>query len=99
MEWVRADEALALAYAGAREDGEDVIAVQALEIWDEPPQTYATEHGVRVDPAFVQHQRNRAEGRLKLLKVWNPKRWGDKIDLAHSGAMTVTIAADVAKVG
>ena len=97
--WCDADEALAIAYARAREAGEDVIAQEALEIWDETPARYATEHGTRVDPAFVQHQRNRAEGRLKLLAKWNPKRWGDKIDHGGSVGLVVTVASDVAGVG
>jgi hypothetical protein len=60
---------------------------------------FQTEHGLRLDPAHVQDKRNRFEGRLKLLKIWNPKRYAERVDVAHSGDLKVTIAPDVAKIG
>lgn len=85
-EWCRSDEKLGIAHAHARDDGFDVIAADAFDILDEEPQRYDTEHGDRVDPAFVQHQKNRFEGRLKLLAKWDPKRYGDATLLKHADA-------------
>ena len=98
LDWVRADDALSVAYARAREDGEMAIELQALEILDEPTERFATEHGFRRDPAHVQDKRQRFEGRLKLLKVWNPKRYAEKVDVEHGGNLSVTIGADIAKI-
>lgn len=33
----------------------------------------------------VQRSKLRIETRLKLLAKWNPKKWGDKLDLNHAG--------------
>jgi hypothetical protein len=43
----------------------------------------------RLDSAGVQWAKNRAEMRLKLLAKWDPRRYGDKLDLTSSdGTMT-----------
>lgn len=95
-DWCDADQTLALAYARAREDGEDHIAAESLEILDAEPEYYSTENGTRIDPADVAHKKARAEHRLKLLAIWNPKRWGNKIDLTTGGEKITHDATDVA---
>lgn len=71
--------------ARAREIGEDVIAAQVLDIIDKEPERVATMHGSQIDGGDVSNRKLRAEYRLKLLAKWNPKRWGDKIDLTTKG--------------
>lgn len=93
--WCEADETLAIAYDRAREAGQDVIAEECLAIIDEPPARLMTDHGPRIDPADVHNRRLRFEGRLKLLAKWNPKRWGDKVDVTSSGSDITTIAAAI----
>lgn len=88
-DWVAADEALAIAYARAREAGFDAIAARGLEIVD----------NVNEDPAS---RRVRSDFRLKLLAKWDPKRYGDKVDLTSSdGSMSQpkVIQIVAAKVG
>lgn len=87
-DWCAADEDLAIAYARARDEGFDTIALDALSILDEEPERVVTVSGddrseSRIDSASVQRAKNRFEGRLKLLAKWDPKRYGDKI--AHVG--------------
>ena len=67
--------------ARAREAGEDVIAAQVLEIVDTAPAKVNTMHGDQIDSGDVANRKMRAEYRLKLLAKWNPKRWGERIDL------------------
>lgn len=81
LEWCAADESLSLAYARARDAGESVIAEQCLEIADEAPDTFSTEHGERVDPGDVAHKKLKIDTRLKLLAIWNPKKYGPKLDV------------------
>jgi len=84
LNWVDADEDLAIAYARARDVGADAIAVQALEILDAEPERVVeidangNKTVGRIDSAAVAWARNRAEIRLKLLAKWNPKKYGDK---------------------
>lgn len=94
-DWCEADETLAIAYRRAREAGEDVIAEECLAIIDEPPARLVTDQGPRIDPADVHNRRLRFEGRLKLLAKWNPKRWGEKVDVTSSGNEITSIAAAI----
>lgn len=68
-QWVRADEALGIAYAQARETGQDAIADDIMSIIDSVP----------AQSEEIQRAKLRAEYRLKLLAKWNPKRYGDKV--------------------
>lgn len=77
-------EPLAIAYARAREVGFDALADQCLTIADD------SSNDVRVvgdddrevcNTEFVQRAKLRVETRLKLLAKWDPKRYGDKIDV------------------
>lgn len=94
-DWCDKDERLAIAYARARDEGFDAIALDALRIVDEEPERYATELGARIDPGSVQWAKNRSEQRLKLLAKWDPKRYGDKITQEHTGANGGPIQSEV----
>ena len=83
--WCEDREDVKSAIAQARETGEDVIAAQVLEIIDSPPERVATMHGDQIDSGDVSNRRMRAEYRLKLLAKWNPKRWGEKVDVTSNG--------------
>lgn len=87
--WMDADPAFSAAIARAREVGFDVIAMDALAIIDEEPERVITitegeRSSERIDSAGVQRAKNRAELRLKLLAKWDPKRYGDKLDLVST---------------
>lgn len=103
-QWVREDEALRIAYADARETGQDVIADDILRIIDEEPERVleVDEDGKatgtsRIDGAAVTWAKNRAELRLKLLAKWNPKRYGDKqtFDLGNKEGETLKVESNV----
>jgi hypothetical protein len=66
--WRDSDPALASAIARAREAGFDAIALEALRIADDKE----GEH---------QRDRLRVDTRLKLLAKWDPKRYGDKLQV------------------
>lgn len=95
-DWCRDDENLGLAYARAREAGEDVIAERLREIARSEPKTYATEHGVRVDPGDVAHKKLMIETDLKLLAIWNPKKYGAKLDVTTKDQPITASTDDIA---
>ena len=64
---------------------------ECLEIIDAPPPLCGSEGNTRLDPAAVQMQKNRVEARLKLLAKWNPKKYGDKVGLDHTGDIKLVI--------
>lgn len=90
-DWCDADEALAIAYARAREIGFDAIAEEALDIADDGSNDFIekTRNDGSTYEAFdaehVQRSKLRVETRLKLLAKWDPKRFGDKLDLTSGG--------------
>lgn len=86
-DWRKAHPEFDKRFLAAREEGADEIAQDALDILDEEPERIQTEQGVRIDPAHVQYQKNRAEGRVKLLAKWFPAKYGDKVDMNHSGSV------------
>jgi hypothetical protein len=87
-DWCKADPELAERIARAREAGEDIIAADTLRIVDEPPPI--TPMGT-TDSGHVAWAKSRAEARLKLLAKWNPKKWGDKIELGGTVATVVSV--------
>lgn len=95
-DWMDADPALSAAILRARELGADAIAVESLEIIDTTPDRIATETGDRADSAHVAWLKNRAEHRLKLLAKWFPQRYGDKIDVAHTGKDGASLGDELA---
>lgn len=78
-DWLRDDEALALAHARAREVSGEIIAETALAIADD----------LIDDPAS---RRVRVETRLKLLACWHPKRYGAKQEVEHKGTVSFNAA-------
>lgn len=72
MDWVEADPDLSRRYARARDDGEELILLSTVAISDDRED----------DPAS---RRVRVETRLKALAKFNPKRWGERQAVEHSG--------------
>ncbi|TAN09528.1 MAG: terminase [Chitinophagaceae bacterium] len=94
--WMQANHEFAARIARARDVGFDAIAEETLAIVDSKPKTHATEFGPKVDPAYVQWQKNRAEQRMKLLAKWSPKKYGEKVQQEHSGTLTLAQLVEAA---
>lgn len=96
--WLEKDDEFSQRFARARDIGHDCIADDALDILDTRPEYTMTENGEKVDTGYVAWAKNRAEMRLKLLAKWNPKKWGDKVDLTSDGkAVGLAINIDLSE--
>lgn len=84
-DWLEADESMNLRFARAREDGHDIIADKCIELADTVPG----------DQTEVAWRRLQIETRLKLLAKWNPKKYGDRVDLGHEGGITLNVVTNV----
>lgn len=94
-EWMDKDVNLSGAIARAREAGQDAMAEKAyLEMYQEP-ERILSEGGGKIDPGHVQLVKARAEITLKLLAKWNPKRYGDRVELAGDKNNPLHINAQV----
>jgi len=81
-DWTKEREEVSQAIARARENGEEAIAVDCLNIADSPSERTALG---AVDSGHIQEKKLRIDTRLKLLAKWNPKKWGDRMDVTSGG--------------
>ena len=88
-DWQNARPELSQRIAHARELGEEAIAQECLEIADNATNDWMEVNGREGETAYklngehVQRSKLRIETRLKLLAKWNPRKWGEKVDLNH----------------
>lgn len=81
-EWAAKDKGFSGSIARAREEGFDAIALECLEIADEKSKdTIVTDFGEKPNSEWIARSKLRIETRLKLLSKWDPKRYGEKVDL------------------
>jgi hypothetical protein len=86
------DKEFSVRYRQARVAGMDAIAEDTISMVDEYPERI---QGDRIDPGWVQWRRIQIEQRLKLLAKWDPKRYGDKVGLDHSGDISLIVSTGV----
>lgn len=94
--WADKDEAVSRAIARAREAGHDSIAADCLAIaddarndWMERQAAEGDEKAAQFNAEHVQRSKLRIDTRLKLLAKWDPKRWGERQQIEHTGKMTL----------
>ena len=84
-------------FARAREHGHDYLAAECLAIANTPKVgvetvTRGTGKGAKVEKRsgdMLGHRKLQIETRLKLLEKWDPKRYGNKTDLAVTGSISL----------
>jgi hypothetical protein len=91
FEWM-SNQSFSERIARARELGADAIAEEALSIADDGSfDTVETDRGPKMDSEWVARSKLRVETRLKLLAKWSPKKYGEKLDIEHTGAVKVRV--------
>lgn len=94
-DWMETRPELTQRFARAREIGADAIAEEAFGISNTPCGGIIEKTGpdgttiTRED--MLGHRRLQVETRLKLLAKWSPKKYGEKIDVEHSGNLDVKV--------
>jgi len=94
-DWLEADKEFSLRFTRARDIGEDAIAQECFDIADNATNDWMESSGkdggaaYKLNGEHIQRSKLRIETRLKLLSKWNPRKWGDKVDLTSTdGSMT-----------
>jgi hypothetical protein len=84
-DWLDKDEELSSRFARARDLGEEIIAQECLDISDDDSKDVSGELQMPNNVA-VNRAKLRIETRLKLLAIWNPKKYGAKSQTEVTGA-------------
>jgi hypothetical protein len=105
-DWMYRDDALgdegvglSAAIARAREAGYDAMAEECLIIADNPmfgQKQVMTDQGTATTVEdMLGHRKLQIETRLKLLAKWNPKKYGDKVQVGGDAENPLKVEADV----
>jgi hypothetical protein len=86
--WLNDDATMAAEYARAREDLQELIASQIMEIADQAPALTANGS---VDTGAVQKQKLQIDTRRWLLSKLAPKKYGDKLEVSGDAANPIAI--------
>jgi hypothetical protein len=79
------DEQFAQRLARARDKGMEVMLEQCGQLADIQP----------VDNVEVQWRKLQIETRLKLLAIYNPKKYGPKAQIDHGGGVSINVTTGV----
>lgn len=91
--WKEADAAFLADFTRARDEGFDALAAQCMEIADDERHDWQlSKKSPITNEVAIIRARLRVETRLKLLAKWDPKRYGERLDLHHAGSLTLTKA-------
>lgn len=90
--WIANDTDFSAAIAGAREDGFDQIAADALAIADETEHdTHKGKDGSEIpNNEWISRSKLRVDTRLKLLAKWDPRRYGELLKVGNPDGTNIT---------
>ncbi|MCM5682504.1 terminase small subunit protein [Schlegelella sp. S2-27] len=96
LRWLDAHESFRTQYARAREAQAETIFEEILEIADDARNDWMEQHaddaqtaGWKFNGENVQRSRLRVDARKWFLGKVAPKKYGDKLDVEHSGKLTL----------
>ena len=98
--WCLKSPEFAAKFAKAREDGFDAIANECMEIANTPVEAIrekSNKDGVEITKEdALGHRKLQIETRLKLLAKWDPKRYGEKLDVnaTVAGEIRIVVGGD-----
>jgi len=95
--WMRTRPEFLQQYTRAKEESADALSDEMVEIADDAANDWMATNdpdnpGYKINGEHVQRSRLRIETRKWLASKLKPKKYGDKLDLAHSGMPEVAPA-------
>lgn len=101
-DWRKKDEVFSAAVARARDIGFDVIAEDCLAIADDDGQDTITRYdrdgneiGKSPNGEWIARSKLRVETRMKLLACWDPRRYGNKLQVGEDEDRPLRSLSDV----
>ena len=91
FKWLGEQKAFSEQYARAREAQMEVMAQEIVDIADDSSEDAQTDDNgnVRQNSEFVQRSKLRVDTRKWLMSKLAPKKYGEKVDLNHSGEVAI----------
>ena len=84
-DWKDADEEFAALYKVARDKGQEAMLEECKTLSDTEP----------TDAVQAAWRRLQVDTRLKTLRMWNPARWAERVDMNHTGGISITLKTGV----
>jgi hypothetical protein len=92
FKWLADNSRFSEQYVRAREAQADLIFEEMFEIADDASNDWMAREGkVELNGEHIQRSRLRIDARKWMLSKMAPKKYGDKIDVAHSGGIVVEL--------
>lgn len=89
-DWAENDDKFSSRLAHARDKGEEAIVQECVEIADDGRNDWVEKFGkdgeslgYQINGEHVQRSKLRIETRLKLLAIWNPRKYGNRVNVDH----------------
>lgn len=100
FQWLAKHEIFAQQYARAREAQADTLADEIIDIADTPMVgvTIKTDEEGKVETTegdMIAHRRLQVDARKWIASKLKPKKYGDKLDLDHSGGVSISVITGV----
>lgn len=97
MRWLRENENFQQQYAHAREAQADTLADEIIDIADDSMlDTTTTEDGREIaNSEWINRSRLRVDARKWVASKLKPKKYGDRLDVEHSGNVSVNMVNDL----
>jgi SpoVK/Ycf46/Vps4 family AAA+-type ATPase len=96
FKWLAKHEDFVDLYARAREAQADTYADEITEIADDGSRDYVqTENGPVIDHDHIARSRLRVDARKWIASKLKPRKYGDKLDLDHSGGLSIQVITGV----
>ena len=99
FKWLRDIEEFSQQYARAKEAQTDAMAEEILDIaedgrndWIEAENKRTGETYIELNREAIERSRIRIDARKWLMGKLKPKKYGDKVDVAHTGDVRITLA-------
>lgn len=95
LDWTQVNAEFGEQYTRARQIGYQLLADELIAIADDSSgDVIETEAGPKANTEFTARSRLRLDTRKWMLSKMLPKVYGDKLDLNHSGNMSVSLRGD-----
>ncbi len=84
-EWKDEDQDFSRLYKIARDKGQEAMLEECQTLCDTEP----------TDAVQAAWRRLQVDTRMKCLRMWNPARWAERVDMNHSGGISLMVATGV----